>query len=381
MSARKILIVSGEPSGDLHAADLVRNIKKIDPECRFYGTGGELSRSAGVETLSDIASLSVIGVVEVIRHAGPIKKAFSAILDRVDREKPDLAILVDYPGFNLRLARQLKARSIPTVYYISPQVWAWGADRVNTIKECVKRVYVLFKFEEEFYKKRGVDAEFIGNPLTDTVRPDLGRNDVLKKYGLSDKKKTICLLPGSRPGEMHRLLRPMLGAARVIKERLDNVQFVASKFRELPREFFEKAILESGVDVSIVEGDTYNILSASDFAIVTSGTATLETALVGTPFVITYKTNPITWAIAKRIVQVKYVGIVNIVAGRAIVPEVLQYEATPEGLAAACLDILQDDKKLSQMRSDLASLRKLLGPSGASSRAAASIVGLLNKKP
>jgi len=291
MNPINILIVAGEPSGDLHASDLVRNMAKLDPALKFYGIGGELSRAVGVETLCDIGDISVFGLIEVIQHACPIKKAFQAILERVDKEIPALAILIDYPGFNLRLARELKKRSVPVAYYISPQVWAWGADRIPMIKKCVRKIFVFFKFEEELYKKHGIDAEFVGNPIVDAARPDLSRDEILKKYGLSNKKKTICLLPGSRQDEMHRLLGPMLGAAKKIRERLGDVQFIASKFRDLPVEFFEKARKASGVEAMIVEGDTYNILSVSDFAIVASGTATLETALVGTPFVITYRTN------------------------------------------------------------------------------------------
>jgi len=379
MNPARIMIVSGEPSGDLHAAELVNNMKKLNPGLQFYGIGGELSRAAGVETLYDIKDLSVVGAIEVVRHAGPIRKAFTTILEKADKERPALAILVDYPGFNLRLAKALKKRSIPVAYYISPQVWAWGANRISLIKEYVRRIFVLFKFEEELYKRHGVDAEFIGNPLMDTVRPTLAKSDILRKYGLSEEKRTVCLLTGSRTGEMRSLLGPMLGAAKIIEKKLGDVQFIVSKFKDLPGEFFEKEIRRAGLGAVVIEGDTYNALFASDFAIVASGTATLETALIGTPFIITYKTNPVTWMIAKRIVQVKYVGIVNIVAGRQIVPEVLQYEATPENLAAASLEILGNPERLQRMKADFTQLHTLLGPPGASSRAAASILNLLKE--
>lgn len=378
---RNILIVSGEPSGDLHASDLVRNMTKLEAGLKFYGIGGGLSRAAGVETLCDIGELSVVGLIEVVKHIRPIKKAFLAVLDRVDKERPALAILIDYPGFNLRLAKELKKRSVPAAYYVSPQVWAWGADRIRIIKECVRRVFVFFKFEEEFYKERGVDAEFVGNPIVDTAKPNLTRDEVLKKYGLSGKRRIITLLPGSRQGEMRRLLGPMLGAAKKIRARLGDVRFIVSKFRELPREFFEKALKESGVEAMIAEDDTYNILSVSDFAIVASGTATLETALVGTPFVITYRTNLFTWIVANLVVNVEHAGIINIVAGREIVPEFLQYDATPQKLARACVDILESPERLARMKEDLAGLRKLLGPPGASHRAAASILKLLKQQP
>ena len=195
---KKILIVSGEPSGDLHASNLVKDLKKIDPGLEFFGIGGTLSKEAGVDIVFDITKLALVGVVEVIRHISVVKQAHDAVISRIEAEKPDLAILVDYPGFNLRLAGDLAKRSIPVAYYISPQIWAWGLDRIHLIKKYIQKVVVFFKFEEDLYKSYGVESEFVGHPLLDTVRTTLSRDEVLKKYGLSDTKKTVALLPGSR---------------------------------------------------------------------------------------------------------------------------------------------------------------------------------------
>jgi len=379
MSHKKVLIVAGEPSGDLHASDLVRNLKGLSPDIKFFGIGGKLSREAGVEIVYDISELAIVGLIEVIRHIKPIREAFRAVYSRIDSESPDLAILIDYPGFNLKLAKELKKRSIPVAYYISPQVWAWGGGRVNIIRDCVKKIVVFFKFEEEFYKGHGVNAEFVGHPLLDTVKPALSKAKILKRYSLDEKKCTIALLPGSRSREVKGLLGIMLASAKMIAGKLKDVQFVISKFEGLGRELYERAAAQAGLDVTIADGDTYNILFASDFAIVASGTATLETAIIGTPHIITYKINPLTYAIIRAISRLRFAGLANIIAGKEIVPELLQYKATPRDIAAKSIELLGDKDKFEAMKRDLAGIRNSLGSPGASLRAAQAILPLLNQ--
>lgn len=374
---KTILISAGEPSGDLHASNLVKDLNALESDLRFFGLGGSLCKNAGVEILLDITKLALIGLVEVLRNIFAIKDAWRSVISKIDSQKPDLAILVDYPGFNLRLAGELKKRSIPVVYYISPQVWIWGRGRVNIIKRCVKKMFVFFKFEEELYRTYGIDAEFVGHPLLDIVKTSLSKQDVLEKYNLSFGSTTVALLPGSRRTEIKTLLPLMLGAARAIKEKLGDIQFIIAKHPDLPLVLYEDPIKKASVDVVIAEGDTYNVVGASDFSIVASGTATLETAIIGTPHIIIYKTNLITYLVAKSIADVRFLGIVNVMNQRMVVPELIQHDASPEHIAASALEILGDSEKMASVREELKSVTSSLGSPGASKRAAAAILPLL----
>ncbi len=374
---KSILIVAGEPSGDLHASNLVKDLKALKTDLAFFGLGGNLSKEVGVEIDFDISKLAVVALVDVLTNIFTIGKVFKGILKKVDSKKCDLAILVDYPGFNLRLARELKKRNIPVIYYISPQVWAWGENRIGIIEKCVKKILVFFKFEEELYKKHGVTSEFVGHPLVETVKPNLSRNEVIKKYSLSSSKPIIALLPGSRRMEVTTLLETMVAAAKLIEKELPGAQILIAKYRNLPSELYKSAVVDSGADVKIIDGDAYNILSVADFAIVASGTATLETAIIGTPFIITYKTNLINYIAYKIVVKNKILGLVNWIAGKVIVPEFLQYNATSEKLARAALEIIRDDSKRSAMIAELKKIKGSLGSPGASHRAALAILPYL----
>ena len=377
MNSKNILIVAGEPSGDLYASNLVKDLKEINPNLRFFGLGGALSKEAGVDVLFDIAKLALIGLLEVWKNIFTVGHVYKAVLRRVDAEKPDLAILVDYPGFNLRLAKELKARSIPVVYYISPQVWAWGRDRINIIKRCVTKILVFFKFEEELYKTCGVDAEFIGHPLLETVKVSSGRNEILKKYNLVEGKRIVSLLPGSRTNEVKMLLPLMTEASEIIGKKLEGVQFVVAKHPDLPDRLYDEVIEVSPVDIRIAAGDVYNILSVSDFALVASGTATLETAIIGTPMLITYKVSLVTYIAYKFVVTVRFLGIVNIIADKMIAPEFLQYDATAENLAECVLTYLSDDKRRASMIEGLRLVKSSLGTPGGRERAARAVSRLL----
>ncbi|HPM43439.1 MAG TPA: lipid-A-disaccharide synthase, partial [Candidatus Omnitrophota bacterium] len=242
MARKKILIVAGEPSGDLHASNLVKNLLSIDKDLAFYGLGGERSKKAGVDVVFDISGLALVGVIEVVKNIFTVGKAFRAVLSRVDLERPDLAVLVDYPGFNLRLAKALKKRSIPVVYYISPQVWVWGADRIGIIKDCVKKILVFFKFEEDLYKRHDVNAEFIGHPLAESVHMGLSKNEAARKFGLASEKSTIALLPGSRRMEVENLLPIMVKACRKMSQEGLDAQYLIAKHPELDIEIYQKAL-------------------------------------------------------------------------------------------------------------------------------------------
>ncbi len=375
--AKSILIVAGEPSGDLHASRLVKDLKALKTDLIFFGLGGKLCKEAGVDIDFDIKNLAVIGLVDVFKNIFTIGKVFKGILKKIDSKKTDLAILVDYPGFNLRLAKELSKRGIPVIYYISPQIWAWAPDRIDIIKKCVAKMLVFFKFEEELYKKSGVSSEFVGNPLLEAVKTTLPKDEVLKKYRLSKDRPVIALLPGSRAMEVKTLLKIMAGSAEIIAKELPGAQFVVAKYRDLPAALYEEALKGRSLDIRITDGDSYNVLSVSDFAIVASGTATLETAIIGTPFVITYKVSLVNYIAYKIVAKIKMLGLVNVIAGRIIVPELLQYDATPEKIARASLEILRDGQKRSAMISELAEVKSSLGTTGASHRAAGAILPYL----
>jgi lipid-A-disaccharide synthase len=373
MTSKRILIVAGEPSGDLHASNLVRDLKKINPAVEFFGLGGVKSKDAGVDVIFDIAHLALVGLIDVIKNIFTVGNVFKEVLAKVDSKKTDLAILVDYPGFNLRLAKELKKRNIPVIYYISPQIWAWGRDRIKIIQKCVTKMVVFFKFEEELYKTYNVDAAFVGHPLIETVKPKYDKSYIFRKLGLQENRTTIAILPGSRKSEISHLLETLVGASKLINEKLGNVQFILSKHPSLPLALYEKAIECSGLKIVLAEGDTYDIVAASDFAIVASGTATLETSILGTPYVLVYRSDLVTYIAYNIVVDIKHIGIANIIAGRTIVPELLQYNMTPEKVSASVIDILTHEDKKSKMLSDLKDVRISLGAPGASTRAAEAI--------
>lgn len=374
---KKILLVCGEPSGDLHASNLVKDLHSLDGSIRFFGMGGKLCKKAGVDIAFDISDLALVGLIEVLKNIFTVGRAYRAVLKKIDVESPDLAILVDYPGFNLRLAAELKKRSIPVVYYISPQVWAWGRDRINIIKRSVRKILVFFKFEEELYKTYGVDAEFVGHPLLDTVKMSVQKEEFLKKHGLAPDKPVLAILPGSRSNEVKALLPIMAAAAAIIRKSDADIQFVVSKHPDLDMGLYREALQGYDTGAKLVEGGTYDLVGSSDLALVASGTATLETAIIGTPLVITYKVSLGTYIAYKIVSKTRFLGIVNIIAGREIAPEFLQYEATPNNIAAKLLEIIGDKSKLAAIRGELATVKSSLGSAGASMRAAHSILKLL----
>lgn len=375
---KNILIISGEPSGDLHAANLVRDLKSLDNSLSFFGIGGELSRKAGVDIAFDITKLALVGVVEVLKNLGAVKMAHDAVITRIGATPPDAAILVDYPGFNLKIAAELAKRKIPVIYYISPQIWAWGFRRIHVIKKCVRKMVVFFGFEEKLYRENGIDAESVGHPLLDVVKATSPKAEVLKRYGLSEHRVTLAILPGSRDSEIGTFLPTLAHTAGLINERLPGAQFIISKRPDRPAALYEEAFKGSSFDYRVVEGDLHNIVSASDFAIVASGTATLETAILGTPLVIVYKASWVTYLLYRLVRSIPFLGIVNVIAGREIAPEFLQHNMTPKKIANTVVGILSDPARLLAMRQELAAVKASLGTPGASMRAARAILPILN---
>jgi len=368
----KILIVCGEVSGDLHAAHLVRHLKTLRPGLQVSAVGGAHLAQEGAEIFFPIRELSVIGLFDVIRKLPRFFSLKKTILQKLGSQHYDGLILVDFSGFNLRLARAVNRR-LPVIYYVSPQVWASRTGRVKTIKEYVSKMCVLFKFEADFYKKHGVHAEFFGHPLLDIVKPTMKKEEFLNNVKLPLSGMTLALLPGSRRAEVERILPVMLAAAELLKEHFP-VQAVIAKSEAVEWEIYKALTKKCAAETRIIEGKTYDCLGAADFAMVASGTATLETAIMGTPFVLLYKMGLLNYLLYRPQVKVPCIGMVNIAAGKKIVPEFVQFGAEPRRIAREIAGILQDAKALARMKEDLKGLKETLGEKGAGFRAAESIL-------
>lgn len=372
------MIVAGEASGDQHAADLVNEIKKLTPSVDFWGLGGSCMKRENVLVTADLVSLAVIGFSEVIRQLNAIRSIYIKLLADIDRDKPDIAILVDYPGFNIRLAKELKKRAIPVVYYISPQIWAWGKGRIKTIRETVSLMIVFFPFEETLYRSNGVPVAFAGHPCLDRVKTSLTAKDFRERFSLDQGKRTIALLPGSRLKEVKTLLPIMLKASALISKRSRlPLQFIVLAAPTVSAALIKKLVERFNPAVKIVQDQTYDGIQASDLAMVCSGTATLETAILGTPMLVTYKVNFLTWLYMRLLIKIPFIGLVNVVAGRKIVEEFIQFDATAQKLSSYCCRLLSEPEKLSAIKNDLLAVKKSLGETGAAKRAARAVKELL----
>jgi len=365
--SKHIIIVAGEASGDMRAAGLANALKKLAPNLRLSGIGGNYMRQAGVECFTDITELAVIGVAEVVKNLGRIKKVFDQTLKQIDSTRPDGVVLVDYPGFNLRLAREIKKRGIKVIYYISPQVWAWREKRVLKIKELVDRMIVLFPFEQDIYDKYGMKVDYVGHPLLDEISINHDQTEVLKSIGLSASKTTIGLMPGSRAKEVERHLPCMLEAAQILFKQNHDRQFILLKASSIPVKLINDRLFSyKHLPLKIYDGPTYDGINAMDAVMVASGTATLETALLKKPMVIIYKTSWLTYFLARSLIKIPYIGLVNIVAGKKVAEELIQNDAT----AAKIANALESSLYNHHIIDELAALKNSLGLPGASLRAA-----------
>jgi len=373
---KTILIVAGEASGDLHGAYLAQALKKLNPEIKLCGAGGSLMQNSEVEIYYNFVDLAVVGFWEVLKNLRKFKTIFKFLSQKLDEIHPDAVILIDYPGFNLRFAREVKKRNIKLIYYIGPQIWAWGGKRIKLIKNLVDKMIVIFKFEEGLYKAHGIDVTFVGHPLLDIVKPSSTKTELLKKYALSPNKKTIALLPGSREVEVERHLPLMLKTAQLIAKKNPAVQFVVSQAPNLSEDFFSSLLSSFQLPASSFK-NSYDCLELADFVLVASGTATLETAILEKPMAIIYKTSFLTWLIAKPQIKIPYIGLVNVVAGEKIVPEFIQYGACPRRIAQKVLDLLGNPRKQEEIGENLRKVREKLGQPGAADRAAKTILSLL----
>ncbi len=370
MKKKKIMIVAGEASGDLQAANLVYALKSIDPHIEIFGIGGKKMKDSGVEIIYDIVELAVVGFVEVLRHLWTFKRLLEKLLVLLETKKPNVVILVDYPGFNLRLARFVKEKNIPVIYYISPQVWAWGKDRISEIKRYVDKMIVIFGFEERLYKQVGVKVSFVGHPFLDIVRCEWKKEETLKHLHLKHASIKIALLPGSREKEVKRHLPVMLKACELIKTRSPDAEFILSRRKELDKSIYNKIIFRSKIKPHSLEDRPYEIMEISDLVIVSSGSATLETAVMMKPMVIIYKTSLITWLLARNMIKIPDIGLVNIVAGKRVVPELVQFQANVANIANSAIEILNNKKMQGDIKEGLRNVKEKLGEKGATERAA-----------
>ena len=373
----RILLVAGEASGDAHGADLVSALKAQQPQLDIFGVGGPALREAGMQTLVDSAAIAGMGLFEAADKLTALLRTYRALTQILRRHPPDLLLLIDFPEFNLRLAKVAKHVNVPVFYYISPQVWAWRRKRVYTIAKWVDLLAAVFPFEPSFYSAHGCSVEFVGHPLVGRVRPTRSRDDTLRLYHLNPAQKTIVLLPGSRTQEVRYLLPPLLHATTALGERY---QFILAVASTLDHDQIETTVRAHSAAIRVVQGDTYNITHAADLAVVASGTATLEVALLERPMVIVYRLAPVTYALARLFVRVPFIGMPNLIAERQIVPELIQSAVTPERIATEAQRLLTDAQAYSVAQDGLREVRVRLGEPGAAKRTADLIFNLLAQR-
>nr|WP_205743399.1 lipid-A-disaccharide synthase [Geobacter sp. FeAm09] len=374
---RNIMIVAGEASGDIYGADLVRAALKLDPTLRFFGIGGARMREAGVETLVDSADMAVVGLVEVLKHFDVISGAFLTLKKLLSTDRPDLLILIDYPGFNLRLAKAARRAGVKVLYYISPQIWAWRQGRVRKIARLVDHMAVILPFEAPFYERAGVPVSFVGHPMIDLVTVTRERDEAAASFGLDPGRRIVGLFPGSRRNEIERLLPVIIEAATLLKRRFPDIQFALPLASTLRDEDIVPHLAAAGLEVTITRERIHDLIRACDAVVSVSGTVTLEIALVGTPMVIIYKLSPLTYQLAKHLVKVNNIGLCNIVAGETVVRELIQHEANPAMIADEIGSILTDAGYAGAIRGKLAAIRERLGGGGASANVARLILATM----
>ena len=378
MLNRKIMVSVTEVSGDLHAANLVQAVKKIDPRVEFVGIGGEKMERAGVEIRAKTVHMGTVGVIEGVKYYFSFLKIASKVKRLLKEERPDLVILVDSRDFNLRLARWAKKLAIPTLYYIVPPLWAWNDWQIKRAARNITRIIAIFSFEAEVYRKAGANVSFVGYPLVGLVKPSMSKEETLQEFSLDGERPIIGLFPGSRGHEITRLLPLMLKAASKLDKKLKGVQFLLAEASSVFRDKIARIVRESKIPIKFVSGDSYNLMNISDLLIITSGTATLEASLLGTPMIIVYKTSLSTWLIGQILIKLPYIGLPNIVARKRIVPELVGFKLTANRLANTALDLLQSKEKLEQIRIELRKVAQKLGRPGAVDRAAKIVIETVN---
>ena len=359
----QFLVSAGEASGDLYASGVVHHLTKAFPSSTFYGCAGPRLQAAGVKPVVDAAEISVVGLAEVVGHLPRIYGEFRKLVRYARANRPDAALLTDSPDFNLRLARQLRRVHVPVFYLVAPQVWAWRQGRVKIIRERVAKLFCLFPFEEAWFRERSVDATYVGHPLANLVRPAFERDEFFARHGLDSASRLLVLLPGSRAGEIERHLPDLLETVAILRSRFPLGVVLAT-----PKGFQTHSVLTrfrermAALSIKVIENETWDCIAHSSVALAASGTVTMEAAVLGTPMVTFYKVNPLSWYGGRHLVKAPFLSMVNLIAERRIVPELIQHDMTPAKLAAAAGELLSSATAVKQMRRDLAQVRQLLMP-------------------
>jgi lipid-A-disaccharide synthase len=375
----RILISAGEASGDRLGAGLARALRLKCPEIELLGMGGSRMADEGVRLVQDSAEVAVVGIQEVLSHLPAIRKAMRLLERVLVTERPDLLVPIDFPDFNLRLSARARRAGVAVVYFVSPQVWAWRRRRVHRIRELVRRMLVLFPFETEFYERSGVPVTFVGHPLAEHLGEQRSREELCAAAGLDPGQRVIALVPGSRRQEVERLLPPMLEAARRVRRRHSKRQLLVTRAPGLSREWFEQQLAgEDATDLRVHAGDFPEILSVCEAGVVASGTASLEAAVTGLPMVVVYRVAAVSYMIFRVLVKLPHVAMPNLVAGRRVVPELVQSECTPDRIAEELLRYLDDPDVMERVRAELREIRGQLGGPGVYDRAADQILAELN---
>jgi lipid-A-disaccharide synthase len=372
----KILIIAGEVSGEMHGAALVSELKSSKSNLDFFGIGGDNMINAGVETLYHIKDMAFLGFVEVIKHLPFILKVEKAIINFVKSNKIKLAILIDYPGFNLRIAKKLKDLGVKIVYYISPQIWAWHQSRIKKIQQRVDKMIVVFPFEKTFYEEGNVPVEYVGHPLVDRIEQYnfLSKKQFFSEFGI--EKEILLILPGSRKHEIKKHLPEIIKSAELISSN-NNMQTVVACSENLDEEYLKSFIKNS--NIKIIKGNTYNLFKHSKFGIIKSGTSTLEAAIIGLPFVVIYSTSKLTYILAKRLVKINHIAMPNIIANKTVVREFIQHEVNSEMISNYINSLLTDDESLARIKTELTEIKKQLGGVGASKNSAKIIEKIIDE--
>jgi lipid-A-disaccharide synthase len=373
----KILISCGEPSGDLYAGALATELRHLDPTSEVFGLGGERFQAGGGRLLADYYGLSVTGLIEAVRVLPQSLAVYRRLVAVARSERPDVFVAIDFPDFNFRVARRVKRLGIPVVYYIPPQLWAWRQGRIRQIQKFATRVLVIFPFEKELYRRSAIPVRFVGHPLVDLARATVGRDVFRREFGLEPTAPLVALLPGSRANEVSRIL-PVLGqAAARVSAVVPDAQFVIARAPHLDDRLFANVSAVGSRPSVMVTARTDDVLAAADAVVTASGTATVQTAIHGTPMVVVYRLSPLTYALGRRFVRVSTYAMVNLIAGREVVPELIQADCTPERVASEIIRYLTDSSHAGSVRTSLADIRRRLGPGGASRRAAHAILELV----
>ncbi|MCK4244230.1 MAG: lipid-A-disaccharide synthase [Candidatus Omnitrophica bacterium] len=366
----KIFIITGDISGDLHGALLAKSLLEKEPLLQIFGVGGERMKAAGIKILFDLTRFSLVGFVEVARYIFLFRRVLYQLIVRIKEERPDVVIFINYPGFNLRVAEKIKDLPIPLIYYIGPQVWAWGKGRIKKIVSLFTKMITILPFEKAIYEKEGLSTSFVGHPLLDVVKPTESKEEIMKHFSLKEKCSLVTLLPGSRSCEVKRVLPVMVKLTRLIRKEKKETQFAILAASSLMEKEIEKILKLEKISLPVTKERKYELIKSSDLILTASGTATVEIAILERPMIILYKVSPLAYFFLKRIVKLPYIGMVNIIAKKEIVPEFIQRRANARGILPTALALLNQRKKGEEISSQLKEVKRALGSPGAAARAA-----------